>query len=263
MRKYFLIPAFFFTVIIISCSKKDSCPAERSNPEGRNQEGTKLLGVSRVWNDQVQWSTIYYVPNSNRIAKMIDSAMVLSNPGEAAFEETVVIYDYDANGKLTDLHTGNTLTHFVYDVNGRIIQQISMPQGTIHYAYDQNGRIAEDSSFNLVDNRYENKLRFTYDPAGNVLSEEEWNYDASSNGLVKIATSTFIYDDKLSPYSGIDQNSFIFQIAPHNIAVTTSSSTTGNIHLRPYTYTYNSFGLPASSTFESGIGMVTDKYYYY
>jgi hypothetical protein len=125
----------FFAIIVlmfVSCNKEkqpDPVRPPRTNPEARNQEGTKLLGISSISNNQLSWSTIYYNGSSNRILKTIDSTMDLINTDINAAAAGITVYNYDGSGKISsifnDSGTGvKPYATFNYTATGQIAQEI-------------------------------------------------------------------------------------------------------------------------------------------
>ena len=275
MKKYSFIAVLSLAAFISSCSKSNdnlttTPTTQRTNPEARKQEGTKLLGQSTNENGQIHWTTIFYIDNSSLISKVIDSSMDVVDLNALPVEEDVSSFTYNNAGKVDHvIATSSTYTTtytFLYNTAGNVVKITGSSAGNIFYTYDQSGNIISDSSFSFTTNDYESVLHWTYDANNNKTVEEEWQYDAGSSHLVKLATTTLVYDDKLTPNSGISPNTFWYRAAPHNIlSFTSTSAGSGNVYTTNYTNNYNSFGLLKDQTRypPSGIVAPTVKFYYY
>lgn len=274
MRRSFFLIIAFSPLIFISCTKPGNSSIVdspiRPNPESRNQEGNKLLGSSTYNGNMLQWTTIYYLGSSDRIDKIVDSAMYISDPSALPLEVAVEYYIYNSDDKLAEIRRKDggvlkPLSRYTYNAQGLVAQQEVIDSGRLDYTYNTDGRIVTDSTFYTSTNRWEIAVNRNYDAVGNIVSEEEWIFDPRVNTLVKQSNSTFFYDDKLTPYSSISQNTFGFHLRQHNILSVSSTFASGASYTTTNSYIYNSFSVPKIENHYSTTGelQVTIKYYYY
>jgi hypothetical protein len=271
MKKIF----FAFTIVMfVSCSKEkqpDPVRPPRTNPEVRNQEGTKLLGVSSIANNQLSWSTIYYDGSSNRIIKTIDSSMDINNTDINPSANNITIYNYDVTGKISSMTLNGSgigvkpYARFNYTATGQIAEEIIEGAGKRVFTYNGSGQLASDSTFQLTSNQCEAVKKWNYDGAGNITAQEEWWTDSITNKLTKNVTHKFVYDDKPTPYTSIDPNSFFdFGEGKHNAVSVVSTFLSGSVVEQTYTYEYNRYNLPKLVARHLPTGeLQTTRFYYY
>jgi RHS repeat-associated protein len=130
----------------------------------------------------------------------------------------VLTYRLDANGNITEMQMGNSITRFEYDVMGNLTRRV-LPDGrvttfeydsanrltttryadgtVINYTYDAEGRLlsAGDTTFEydalgrLQSQTNSISIDYTYDLAGNLLSRNAGDF----------GTTTYTYDDLYRP----------------------------------------------------------------
>lgn len=152
---------------------------------------TRYDGEGRVA-AEVQWlNDPALIPAAAALAEQ-DLLVALDG---AVFQET--LYNYDAAGNLTVVDALNQSEVFVYDAEGRVVSQTTRDGGVWTYTYDAEGRLEtktspvvavtvpgaepESVSQSLV-------TRYTYDAAGNLLSETQ------ADGTAFERTLSFTYD---------------------------------------------------------------------
>jgi hypothetical protein len=130
MRKLLLTAFVFSFIILISCTKNESHQTTStvqylptSNPEGRNQEGKVLLGISRRFVQQntygIEWTTIRYIPNTSFVASYTDSFSALPAKGYPGSPSFYYTYSYDNAFRLLGILDANDTIKFISNNVGK------------------------------------------------------------------------------------------------------------------------------------------------
>jgi len=184
--------------------------------------------------------------------------------------ETMVLYDYDASGRLARKDMGNgTYTTYDYDAGGQLIHLINYaPDGTVNsrfdYTYDDLGR---RTSMTTLEGEwtygYDNadRLMFVALPGGRLI---EYEYDATGNRIsstdggittyytannlnqyTSAGSATYAYDPDGNLLSRTDEagtSTYSFNEISQLTETTTSDGT--------WTYEYDPFGNRVATTYQ-------------
>ncbi|RFZ95620.1 hypothetical protein D0C36_08915 [Mucilaginibacter conchicola] len=191
-------------------------------------------------------------------------------------------FAYNANnlvGKVTTLQNGLSITaNLTYNSDKKVIATslknldlkyvyaegklskvefyTPAPENKLSFYNDlsyQNGKVTEQKGFAWLQNAAspDYKIVYTYNAAGDVATQQQFNWSTVANAYVAAGRSAFEYDNKPNPLTAIQGvNYTFFNAAPaHNIKKETVFNANGEqVAQHSYIYTYDADGYPLTAT---------------
>ena len=94
---------------------------------------------------------------------------------------TLVLYDPDDFGRLSQIRTESGAFHYRYDENGRLAIKES-PNGVVTYAYNRDGSVR--SIVFSDEGGKASEVSYTYDSRGNIHEKKEWTREGGTTNIV-------------------------------------------------------------------------------
>ena len=206
MKKLLLTAFVFLSIILFSCKKNEThqtnSPVQylpTSNPEGRNQEGTILLGISKRFVQQntygIEWTTIRYIPNTSFVSSYTDSFSALPANGYPGSKSFYYTYSYDNAFNLLGILDANDTIKIISNNLGQV-QKLYGGTGFESYHYNDASQIINDSTFIYPNNNLDGYVNYSYDNIGNLVQASVWNNSVDSTIFQNEADVYFSYDNQ-------------------------------------------------------------------
>ena len=276
MKKLLLTAFVFLSIILFSCKKNEThqtnSPVQylpTSNPEGRNQEGTILLGISKRFVQQntygIEWTTIRYIPNTSFVSSYTDSFSALPANGYPGSKSFYYTYSYDNAFNLLGILDANDTIKIISNNLGQV-QKLYGGTGFESYHYNDASQIINDSTFIYPNNNLDGYVNYSYDNIGNLVQASVWNNSVDSTIFQNEADVYFSYDNHPNPFYPIKYINYslitgFFQSPNNNIYINQIEHSGSLQSADSIRYSYNSFGYPKFSI--DGSSGDTTRYYYY
>ncbi|MCX7747309.1 MAG: S8 family serine peptidase [Clostridia bacterium] len=145
--------------------------------------------------------------------QVITKAEEINEFGDTVTDTVSTTLDFEGK-KLTSTDTNGHATKYVYNAMGLLEKVIDANNGITAYFYDRAGRrIAEVSPKNYIQGKpitEMNRVEYTYDPMGRVLTKNDIYKDPASGKMVKVISKAFKYDKKGNVIKELDALGFDF-----------------------------------------------------
>ncbi len=189
----------------------------------------------------IAYATTYEYNEQNQITKIYrPDGSVCTNRYDTAGRLTNAI-DIDANGDYL------VVDAYTYDVLGRIVEEVNIDSYSWYkMTYDSLGRLTKRVE---KDVRYSNTIRdtqeFTYDAAGNILTDCDGNtFKYKENNVIEFANGFLYYTDNKGNTGGVIDNSFVSAGYDARNRIT-------NVNSNEYMYSYDAENNRISMTTET------------